>query len=62
MTKTHKINRTCCRNKLAYLTIEQATESARNIADNRHEQVVPYECDVCGYFHVGHPGKRRAKR
>lgn len=64
MTKTHKINRTCCDGKIAYLTKGQASEQAKRNCVVLRETMIAYECEVCGYYHLGHPGKRKpeAKR
>lgn len=64
MTKTTKINRTCCVGKIAYLTDTQAEDAAADLAARGRGVLVAYACEVCGYFHVGHPGKRKpeAKR
>lgn len=40
--------------KREFPTFEQASNAANLIFRRTHEQMVPYKCEFCAGFHIGH--------
>jgi len=53
MTRAFQRLRTGCRGKIAFLSEEQTTPTVSTLR-KRGDRVHAYECDFCGYWHVGH--------
>lgn len=52
--------RRSCQGKAAYPTLELAQRRAGHLyLKTGGEYIVPYQCPVCGQWHVGHKRRRR---
>ncbi|MGE0680007.1 MAG: hypothetical protein AB7P69_03715 [Candidatus Binatia bacterium] len=48
-----------CRGKLAFFTEAQAADGARDLRAQRGYVGRTYECEWCGYWHIGRLGKKK---
>ena len=53
MASKRRIRRQSCEGKLRYQFLDAAQGAARN-ANSRTSWIMPYKCNFCGGYHIGH--------
>ena len=48
-----------CKRKLHYDSPKIASKKANSASRRTRSKIVPYQCDFCGLFHIGHTRKYR---
>ena len=53
MASKRRVRRQSCEGKLRYPTQDEA-RMASNRANSRTSWIMPYKCNFCGGYHIGH--------
>lgn len=54
MSSKRHIRRQSCEGKVRYPDMETASRYAKEACKRAHNWIVPYHCQFCGSFHIGH--------
>jgi chromosome segregation ATPase len=53
--RTMELENGSCTGKVRHTSHHEARDESKRILDRSGEDVRPYHCQFCGFFHVGHP-------
>jgi hypothetical protein len=62
MSSKRHIRRRSCEGKTAYPSIDKARYAAHLASKRSSEKIVPYRCEFCRQWHIGHPPARVQRR